>query len=381
MKITYAIAVLSAFFMSLSCSVDDSSPEAERQPERRGGIAVSMADYSGTKAENADSYLHDDFFVDRTVIRVVNTVNYASPDFTDPASYHDYIYTEEGIKWEDDKPNFFPLKAGTVYGDSDRVDLDAGIDDDMIVPTSNAFIFEAACYPIYYTPFDRVHADQSLEDDFLASDLLLAYTRKSLSDRYGLLKLRFWHVFSMVRIDLTLPVAEPDDDNGFPEDDPDGLRTVNSVTLNDVYVTYNVRYTEAIDSYEARTVAATADGGRNDILMYRLPYADRITEGADGLRYQTCRFAAIVPVQQIRTQETLLTMQIRTIVGIDKDGRQVVREKTYAYTPSQPVDMVQGAITQLRLNAAADNTEPVLTDAEVLPWTGAWSEVELLPEN
>ena len=56
-------------------------------------------------------------------------------------------------------------------------------------------------------------------------------------------------------------------------------------------------------------------------------------------------------------------------------------EKTYAYTPSRPIDMVQGAITRLSLDAAADSAEPVLVDAEILPWNSSWSEVELLPEN
>ncbi len=378
MKTDYKSILLAVLLPAVSCTEDNVPQEPE---ETDGGIAVAVAGYPESKADDADSYLHDAFFVDRSIIRVVNTVNYASPDFTDPDSYHDYIYTKEGVMWEDDEPNFFPLKAGSVYGDSDRVDMDAGIDDDKIVPTSNAFIFEAACYPIYYTPFDRVQADQSIEDGFLASDLLLAYTRKPLVDRYGLLKLRFWHVFSMIRIELKLPVAGPDDDNGFPQDDPDGLRTVTGVTLHDMYVTYNVRYTEAIDSYESRTVAATSDGGRNDILMYRLPYADGTEQGSDGTVYQTCRFAAIVPTQQIRTQETLLTMDIRTIVGLDEDGRQVVMEKTYAYTPSRPIDMVQGAITRLSLDAAADSAEPVLVDAEILPWNSSWSEVELLPEN
>ena len=179
--------------------------------------------------------------------------------------------------------------------------------------------------------------------------------------------------------ELKLPIADTDSDNGFPEDDPQGERTVSGVTLDDMYTTYTVRYTEAINSGEARTVAATSDGGRTDIRMYRLPYADDTVE-ENGVRYQICQFAAIVPVQQIRTQETLLTMNIRTIVGIGEDGSQVVLEKAYTYTPSRLIDMQQGKITVLRLDASTDDSEPVLLSAEVQPWNPSWTETELLPE-
>lgn len=378
MKIKDIITVLlPVLLLPAGCSTEDDASSDTGMPDSAAGISAMVSRAPGEQDSDAESYLHNSFILDRSVIRVVNTLNYATPDFRNSA--YEYVYTTEGIAWEDDEPNFFPLLEGSEYGDEDRVDENGGIDNDAIVPTSNAFIFEAACYPIYYEPFDAVWTDQSNEDDFLASDLLLAYTRKSLDDRYGLLKLRFWHVFSMVRIELKLPIADTDSDNGFPEDDPQGERTVSGVTLDDMYTTYTVRYTEAINSGEARTVAATSDGGRTDIRMYRLPYADDTVE-ENGVRYQICQFAAIVPVQQIRTQETLLTMNIRTIVGIGEDGSQVVLEKAYTYTPSRLIDMQQGKITVLRLDASTDDSEPVLLSAEVQPWNPSWTETELLPE-
>ena len=260
MKIKDIITVLlPVLLLPAGCSTEDDASSDTGMPDSAAGISAMVSRAPGEQDSDAESYLHNSFILDRSVIRVVNTLNYATPDFRNSA--YEYVYTTEGIAWEDDEPNFFPLLEGSEYGDEDRVDENGGIDNDAIVPTSNAFIFEAACYPIYYEPFDAVWTDQSNEDDFLASDLLLAYTRKSLDDRYGLLKLRFWHVFSMIRIELKLPVAGPDDDNGFPQEVIENYKAVGGTPWLDFHHTVFGQLTGGADVLEA--IASVACGAND----------------------------------------------------------------------------------------------------------------------
>lgn len=364
------IAIL-ALLVCGACHSSDQYLDQDCQDKSRLAVSAVM-EGSEEATGSSDYYKHDRFILNRSIIRVVNTVNYSVPDFKN-GEYYDYIYTEEGIRWDDNQPNFRPLKAGT----SNEVDPEGGFDWDRIVPTSNAFIFEAACYPMKYVPFDAVATDQSDVEGFWSADLLLAHTRKPLNERYELLKLKFWHVFSMIRIELELPVAESNADSGFPEG-TDNDKTVKSISLTGMYVTYNVRYAESIESNASRTVVGTSDGGRQNISMYRLPGEDKVTE-KNGRRYLNCVFAAIVPTQQIRTQETLLTLCINTIVGVNEDMSKKIEGRTYVFQPKTAIDMRQGHITVLQLTADEKSLNPVLLSAEVNPWSEAYTEVDLTP--
>lgn len=368
------IAIL-ALLVCGACHSSDQYLDQDCQDKSRLAVSAVM-EGSEEATGSSDYYKHDRFILNRSIIRVVNTVNYSVPDFKN-GEYYDYIYTEEGIRWDENRPNFRPLKAGTVFGDENRVDPEGGFDWDRIVPTSNAFIFEAACYPMKYVPFDAVATDQSDVEGFWSADLLLAHTRKPLNERYELLKLKFWHVFSMIRIELELPVAESNADSGFPEG-TDNDKTVKSISLTGMYVTYNVRYAESIESNASRTVVGTSDGGRQNISMYRLPGEDKVTE-KNGRRYLNCVFAAIVPTQQIRTQETLLTLCINTIVGVNEDMSKKIEGRTYVFQPKTAIDMRQGHITVLQLTADEKSLNPVLLSAEVNPWSEAYTEVDLTP--
>lgn len=364
------IAIL-ALLVCGACHSSDQYLDQDCQDKSRLAVSAVM-EGSEEATGSSDYYKHDRFILNRSIVRVVNTVNYSVPDFKN-GEYYDYIYTLEDIDWDDNQPNFMPLKAGT----SNEVDPEGGFDWDRIVPTSNAFIFEAACYPMKYEPFDAVATDQSDVEGFWSADLLLAHTRKPLNERYELLKLKFWHVFSMIRIELELPVAESNADSGFPEG-TDNDKTVKSISLTGMYVTYNVRYAESIESNASRTVVGTSDGGRQNISMYRLPGEDKVTEKNDR-PYLNCVFAAIVPTQQIRTQETLLTLCINTIVGVNEDMSKKIEERTYVFQPKTAIDMRQGHITVLQLTADEKSLNPVLLSAEVNPWSEAYTEVDLTP--
>lgn len=368
------IAIL-ALLVCGACHSSDQYLDQDCKDKSRLAVSAVMEESDGRS--RSDEYKHNHFILNRSIIRVVNTVNYSVPDFKN-GEFYDYIYTVEDIDWDANKPNFMPLKAGTVFGDGNRVDPEGGFDWDRIVPTSNAFIFEAACYPMKYEPFDAIATDQSDVEGFWSADLLLAHARKPLNERYELLRLKFWHVFSMIRVELKLPVAESNADSGFPMGTVDN-KTVKGISLTGMYVTYNVRYAESIESNGSRTVVGTSDGGRQNINMYRLPDEDEVTV-ENGRSYLNCVFAAIVPTQQIRTQETLLEFRINTIVGFDGDiNKQKIEEKTYVFQPKTAIDMKQGYITVLELTADEESLTPVQLRAQLMPWNEAYTEVDLTP--
>lgn len=374
--IKISIAAMMAFMVA--CHSADEFSEQNQEPHSRVLFGATIVGSSGSMRGNSDEYYkHDNFIKNRSRIRVVNTVNYSVPDFYDEGNFCEYIYT---IETENVEPNFFPYKKGATNPE-DLIDENAGFDWDKIIPTSSAFVFEAACYPMRYEPFTKIATDQSSQDNFWSADLLLAHTRKPLSERYNLLQLKFWHVFSMVRVELELPIADFDSDCGFPDNiyNDEGMEievpTVKEVRLNNMQVEYEIDYAASIGSDALRTVKGigSKDG---TIKMYRLPGTDK-TEN----KKLYCSFAAIVPTQMIEKDKPLVGFTIRTIVGVDGDKKQIIEEKEYVFKPNTAIEMTQAYITVLKLSNNEDSLEPVLISAETIPWDDAYTEVNLTPKD
>lgn len=360
------------------CSACSSEDMGSGSPDRRegtpvlfsGSVAGSRTD-GETGAKEDDDPWHNHFVLDWARIRVVNTVNYSVPDFEN--SYYEYVFKNDEIvgspEWDDvDEPNFFPWKPDTEA----EVDYDRGFKWEDMIPTSGAYVFEAVCYSMIFKPFTEVYTDQTTEFKFWSADLLLAHHAMPLSDIYSLVKLRFWHVFAMVRVQVTLPVADPEDDYGFKGD------AVDKVKLNGMLTGYTVNYANAIENNGLRTVSASGDK-REDISMYKLSEVDN---GDDTRTYE---YAAIVPVQEIRGTENLVSLDIKTITGVEQDagGQWVQHEelKHYVFKPSSSIEMQQAHMTILQLKIDSEDSVPVLLNAEIVPWQDAYTEVTLTPKQ
>ena len=186
MKDKYIIPILC--LLLAACSSEDAvNGETDVQPaDTEVAFSASIGGGSPSRANGEDNdYLHEHFIKDKSRIRVVNTVNYSVPDFTDRNQYKEYIYIGEGNEVYNDE----------TWATTDEINFKPhegnGFNWNEIRPTAASFVFEAACYPKDYEPFTEVPEDQSQLDNFLKADLLLAHHRQDLNARYDLVKLRF----------------------------------------------------------------------------------------------------------------------------------------------------------------------------------------------
>lgn len=354
-----------------ACSSNETLPTTDVEPEQSTNVTFSASISKGGNISRTDdeTYKHNQFILDRSRIRVVNTVNYSTPDFTDASEgetpeYKEYIYTEEGISYNDNQINFTPYEEN-------------GFNWNNIRPTAASFIFEAACYPMEYKYFSEVAADQSTLENFWKADLLLAHHAQPLSQRYDLVKLKFHHVFAMVRVEIDLPISDPYDAGGFPED------AITKVELVNMKVGYHVDYTSSITNDGCRKVSASGNATAN-ISMYRLnPDDEPYTEG--GIRKQHYEYCGIVPVQSIMGKD-LVRFTIRTYTSeVNSDGQSVIDEnKTYIFHPGSEdnpttIQLSQEYITVLNLSVTHTPQQTILLNAHIQPWEDAYTEMDMYP--
>lgn len=369
MKKKYIIPI---YLLLAACSSNETLPTTDVEPEQSTDVAFSASISGGGSIGRADDepYKHNQFILDRSRIRVVNTVNYSTPDFTDAtegesSEYKEYKYTKKVEN--ENEINFTPYQEN-------------GFNWNDIRPTAASFIFEAACYPMEYKYFSEVAADQSTLENFWKADLLLAHHAQPLSQRYDLVQLKFHHVFAMVRVEIDLPISDPYEAGGFPED------AITKVELVDMQVGYHVDYTSAIGNNECRTVTASGANKAN-ISMYHLnPDEEPVFEG--NVRKQHYEFCGIVPVQSIMNKD-LVRFTIRTYTGeVSNDEQPVIDEdKTYIFHPgaadsgmeTTTINLTQEWITVLNLSVTHTPQQTILLNAEIQPWDNAYTEMDMSP--
>lgn len=369
MKKKYIIPI---YLLLAACSSNETLPTTDVEPEQSTDVAFSASISGGGSTGRADDepYKHNQFLLNTSRIRVVNTVNYSTPDFTDvkegeTPEYKEYIYTQENISFDDNKVNFKPYEEN-------------GFNWNDIRPTAASFIFEAACYPSEYKYFSEVAANQSTPENFWKADLLLAHHAQPLSQRYDLVQLKFYHVFAMVRVEIDLPISDPYEAGGFPED------AITNVELVDMQVGYHVDYTSAIGNNECRIVTASGNK-RTNISMYCLKRDKPTSSG--GIRTQHYEFCGIVPVQSIMDKD-LVRFTIQTYTDEVEGDKPVIDEnKTYIFHPgasesgtgTNTIYLSQEHITVLELSVTHTPQQTILLNAKIQPWDNAYTEMDMSP--
>lgn len=369
MKKKYIIPI---YLLLAACSSNETLPTTDVDPEQSTDVAFSASISGGGSTGRADdeTYKHNQFLLNTSRIRVVNTVNYSTPDFTDvkegeTPEYKEYIYTKENISFDDNKVNFTPYEEN-------------GFNWNDIRPTAASFIFEAACYPMAYEYFSEVATDQRTRDNFWKADLLLAHHAQPLNQRYDLVKLKFHHVFAMVRVEIDLPISDPYDAGGFPED------AITNVELVDMLVGYHVDYTSAITNDGCRNVTASGNK-RADISMYCLKRDEPTNSG--GIRTQHYEFCGIVPVQSIMNKD-LVRFTIQTYTDeVEGDKPVIDEDKTYIFHPgasesgtgTNTIYLSQEHITVLELSVTHTPQQTILLNAKIQPWDNAYTEMDMSP--
>lgn len=371
MKKKHIIPVLLLLAACTSEETINNSPEIQ-PTDTAVGFSASIGGGSPSRAdeEEDDEYLHKDFINEgeggrQSRIRIVNTVNYSVPDFTDATQYKEYAYTGDGTEnWDSNEANFTPWQEG------------GGFNWNEIRPTAASFVFEAACYPNSYEPFETVPTDQSEKiEDFLKADLLLAHHRQDLDARYDLVKLRFYHAFAMIRVKIELPVTGPQVKGGFPS------QAIQEVRLENMKVGYDIDYTSAIDNNGLRPVSASEAGTASDIKMYPLKYAQSSTESSSTV--ESYVYCGIVPEQTIAEGSTLVSFSINTYPGTQNENNEWdgAEPREYIFVRrNQNIRIRQAYITDLQLGIKVDVPETILLNAEVQPWAERSTEMPLEPD-
>lgn len=371
MKRKYIIPVLLLCFTACTSEEETNTvPVADRAV----GLSAAINGGSSTRADADDEdeeYLHKYFLNEdnteggrQSRIRVINTVNYSTPDFTDDTQYKEYKYVGTGDGTDDNtKPNFEPETEGE------------GFDWDEISPTAASFVFEAACYPNGYTPFTEVATDQSDIANFLKADLLLAHHRQDLNARYDLVKLRFWHAFAMIKVIVELDVAPPTLPGGFPQD------AITEARLVKRQRGYTVDYTSAIPNDGLRSATATGDDS-TPIKMYQLPKENETGPGGTVTR-QRYVYCGIIPAQNIEEGEDLVEFTINTYSGvmISEGVYEEAEPKEYVFTRTDQNIPIQAAhITVLTLGVEQEVPEMIYLGATVKSWDERYTEMVLEPK-
>lgn len=342
-------------------TADDAAPEETTAV----GFSASIQGSSSSRTDDEDEdYLHNHFIYEtgengkKSRIRVINTINYSIPDFETEGAYKEYEYNNEKGTWDDPVVNFIPYNN------------EEGFDWDELRPTAAAFVFEAACYPMEYTYFSKVATNQTKQADFWKADLLLAHHAQPLSERGELIKLKFHHVFAMVRIHIELPISGAYQKGGFPAD------AINSAELVDMLTGYTVDYTSAIANDGLRTVQAT--GERSNIQMF-CKESQINDEGSS--RSQSYLYCGIVPVQDIRGK-TLVRFNITTYTGqMDSTGHYSTKNTDYIYVADNNISFSQEHITDLTLSVDQEQQTTILLNATVTPWGDTWTEMPMEPDR
>lgn len=357
--------ILSACLISLNACTSDDLIHTEEKHDSEVRLIATVNSENSTRAEDDENKsLPKDIkkdFKSGDKIHFVNTYQFAPP-----------VYSENTI--------FTCTGESGEYGyqfTNNNTDAYSWHDFKL---TSLVYIFEAAYYPDLQNSTMRegsslfsnnqVYEDQSVNDGqgFYNSDLLLAHNRVYISNKYDDIKLKFHHVFAMVRVIAKVGVNEY---GGIPEN------AIQYAKLVNIQRKYKVDYTQTIQNDGLRTVTGTGDldetGNEamdDKVVMWK--YTTTTSSSNKG-KEQTYIFYAIIPVpsEQINGSD-FLHFYIK-----DREGK--ITE--YRFVPNSAIPLEQSHITTLRLDFSKEGSSPLLLSAEIEPWEVATQDMELGAED
>lgn len=359
--------ILSACLLSLNACTSDDLIHTEENHDSEVRLMANVNSGNTTRAENDDNKTLPEGikenFTSGDKIHFVNTYQFAPPVYNENT-----IFTCTGVSGE------YGYK---FINNNNNTDAYSWHDFKL---TSLVYIFEAAYYPDLQNSTSRessslfsnnqVYENQSENNGqgFYNSDLLLAHNRMYISNKYDEIKLKFHHVFAMVRVIAKVGVNEY---GGLPED------AIVSAKLVNIQREYKVDYTQTIQNDGLRTVTGTGDldetGNEamdDEVVMWKYKTT---TSSSNNVKEQTYIFYAIIPVPS------------EPIKGFDflhfdiKDREGIITE--YRFVPNDAIPLEQSHITTLRLDFSKEGSSPLLLSAEIQPWEVATQDMELGAED
>lgn len=358
--------ILSACLISLNACTSDDLIHTEEKHDSEVRLIATVNSENSTRAEDdKNKSLPEGIkkdFKSGDKIHFVNTYQFAPPVYNENT-----IFTCTGKSGEN----------GYEFTNGNNTETYSWHDFKL---TSLVYIFEAAYYPDLQNSNtnessslfsnNQVYENQSVNNGqgFYNSDLLLAHNRVYISNKYDEIKLKFHHVFAMVRVIAKVGVNEY---GGIPED------AIQSAKLVNIQRKYKVDYTQTIQNDGLRTVTGTGvldetgnEAMNDEIIMWK--YKATTSSSKNG-KEQTYIFYAIIPVPS------------EPINGFDflhfdiKDRKGKITE--YRFVPNDAIPLNQSYITTLRLDFSKEGSSPLLLSAEIEPWEVATQDMELGAED
>lgn len=345
----------------------------------------------------------------RDIIRICNVESNAdAPDFelTNRRTYQyvcsKYIgtYEDNGSDDEDDHVtgNHTSYSEYEFQPDNSKGFYISNLADDG----SNYFRFYAAWWRgwSHGNAPAKIAEDQSKEEDFRNSDLLLATMGHNIDEFDKPFRLIFYHSFCMLDIRVTVPVYSPGNKEGEEESLPSGYRKDEvTMSMTNVPVKYTIASTTDVSGGTPVEVFPAEDAPViPEIPMHRYytedenlddnsPDAGHDEEDEKGAadktsKYRTYGFCGIIlPMKwdNTNTSRPLLRLHLKDpITGNDE---------TYIYTPklesetgSQEFALAQGQISVLHLKLYRAMKKMLVVGAEIEPWEKATGNVDMIED-
>lgn len=337
-----------------ACSSERIAPDGETEQNIDVHLAAGISESDNSSRSDNNTYIKT-AFTTNDEIRLVNTVFFNTPDFTNENT----IFTYAGI--ENNKYKFTQSSQNDTSGNPDGTGSTddtqpIGITWNDFSPTSFVYMFEAVYYPGNEL-FSSVPSDQSNVENFKKADLLIAHHRMPLEDRYKDIELTFHHAFAMVKVEATVPTGV----GGLPKN------AIQEASMINVQTAYHVDYTATIQNNGLRTVKGIEDENypRTNVKMW----LQSITENT-AKKTQTYTFLGIIPVPNPNDPNEPIIVQddfIHFEVKVDDKTT-----KTYRFVPKEnAIHLEQAHITVLKLQLGKNGVLPLLLSAEIAPWTQA----------
>lgn len=349
--------ILSLLWTACSHDAEESIQPIDSVPGLPDG-AVGFGAVTKSGAVYAeDDYLHNTFIDGESYLRIYNYTS-NKPDFMDGADYKWYVYDERLSELTGGQYNFRPLEGrGFMWKD---VKLE-----------NSLYKFYAIVFPHYHKYRNAVFDDQSKKENFLASDILMAF--HSTQEFGKRISLKFWHVLAMLRVKVCVPKYDRATNTGFEKG------ALSDVVLSELYTSFSFDYDQNLTSNAIPVVVPNIK--ENDpianIKMFALYDTEKLSSGIkeetiDGRDCYVYSFAAILPVQQIKDDKILLRLNLKTVDGLSKN---------YRYNPiSNNISFESGKITDLKLTFKEEANEAFLIKAEIKPWEKAETDMSLEKE-
>lgn len=411
----YAVILGSAAGMLplTSCSIDDSDacPEPDAATEAPILLYVSPAAPEvaiQTRAtademldENMRNFISNNNFInDKTRIRV-RLVGTSEDGWDFSGNYFEYIYDqqlEQESKAENPARifNFKPWTDNSYAGS-----VGPGVTwSNLTQYTSNNII------PIYAALFGKTYSfanarsiseDQDTADDMLSNDVMLAYHEIGSSEQQeGYFQLKLYHVYSMLVIQVQIPIYHPDDGLGFDKTNIDTTFRIDQVgnTSEELRVDTPIEELEVVQkqlsiTYETPSsnqspevaIDNNSSSEPKDLRMCLLavyPPEDDPDPNYAGRQVQKYLYACILPPSS--SSSSSIRLRVKN-AATQTEERYTSNLFTSPGSSTDAFRLIQGHITCLSLTLSRGANSPVLVKGEVLPWGTANAELGLVPNG